>query len=151
MRSAFDWSLERFLFHGGYPGGAPLIVEPDRWARYIKDALIETTISSDVLLLTQINKPALLQHLFELNCRYSNQVLSYTKMLGQLQDARNTTTLAHYLNLLAATGIVTKLPKFARQSVRQRGSSPKLQVLNTALITAQSDLRLAEACADRDF
>ena len=151
MRSAFGWTLEQFLFYGGYPGAAPLIGDPDRWVRYIKDALIETTISRDVLLLTRVDKPALLRRLFELGCRYSGQVLSYTKMLGQLQDAGNTTTLAHYLDLLAAAGMVTGLPKFAGQAVRQRGSSPKLQVLNTALMTAQSGLRLAEARADREF
>ena len=104
------------------------------------DALIETTIARDVLLLTRVDKPALLRRLFELGCRYSGQVLSYTKMLGQLQDAGNTTTLAHYLELLAGAGMLTGLQKYAGDPVRQRGSSPKLQVLNTALMTAQSGL-----------
>lgn len=104
MREAFGWSVEKFIFYGGYPGAAPLVGEPGRWARYILDALIETSISRDVLLLTRVDKPALLRRLFELACRYSGQVLSYTKMLGQLQDAGNTTTLAHYLDLLAAAG-----------------------------------------------
>ena len=96
-----------------------------------------------------MDKPALLRRLFELGCRYSGQVLSYTKMLGQLQDAGNTTTLAHYLDLLAGAGMVTGLQKFAGDAVRQRGSSPKLQVLNTALMTAQSGSALDEARADR--
>lgn len=101
MREAFGWSLEQFLFYGGYPGAAPLVHEPKRWARYIYDSLIETSISRDVLLMTRVDRPALLRRLFELACLYSSQVLSYTKMLGQLQDAGNTTTLAHYLDLLA--------------------------------------------------
>jgi predicted AAA+ superfamily ATPase len=148
MRTAFGWSVDKFVFYGGYPGAAPLVAEPARWARYILDSLVETSISRDVLLLTRVDKPALLRRLFELACRYSGQVLSYTKMLGQLQDAGNTTTLAHYLDLLAAAGMVTGLPKYAGDAARSRGSSPKLQVLNTALMTAGSGLSLAEARGD---
>lgn len=151
MRSAFGWSLEQYLFYGGYPGSAPLIREPQRWARYIIDSLIETTLARDVLLLSRVDKPAILRRLFQLACGYSGQILSYTKMLGQLQDAGNTTTLAHYLDLLAGAGMVTGLQKFAGAAVRSRGSSPKLQVLNTALITAQSGLSLKEARADHEF
>lgn len=145
MRSAFGWSLDEYVFHGGYPGAAPLIGEPRRWARYVLDSLVETSISRDVLLLTRVDKPALLRRLFELACSYSGQMLSYTKMLGPLQDAGNTTTLAHYLDLLSAAGMVTALPKYAGDVARSRGSIPKLQVLNTALMTAQSGLTLAEA------
>lgn len=151
MRDAFNWSLDEYLFHGGYPGAAPLIREPRRWARYIADSLIETSISRDVLLLTRVDKPALLRRLFELACRYSGQVLSYTKMLGQLQDAGNATTLAHYLDLLAGAGMVQGLQKFARDAARQRGSSPKLQVMNTALLTAPSGLTLKQARGDGEF
>jgi hypothetical protein len=151
MREAFGFGLDQYLYYGGYPGAAPLAGEPARWKRYIVDALIETTISRDVLLLTRVDKPALLRRLFELGCRYSGQVLSYTKMLGQLHDAGNTTTLAHYLELLAGAGMLTGLPKFAGAAVRSRGSSPKLQVFNTALLTAQSGLTPAEARADREF
>jgi hypothetical protein len=151
MRAAFGFSLEQYLFFGGYPGAVPLAGDPERWVRYIRDALIETTIARDVLLLTRVDKPALLRRLFELGCRYSGQVLSYTKMLGQLQDAGNTTTLAHYLDLLAAAGMLTGLPKYAGQTARSRGSSPKLQVMNTALMSAQSGLTLAEARTDHDF
>ena len=113
--------------------------------------LIETTISRDVLLMTRVDKPALLRRLFELGCRSSGQILSYTKMLGQLQDAGNTTTLAHYLQLLAGAGMLTGLQKYSGQAVRQRGSSPKLQVLNTALMTAQSGLSVDEARLDREL
>jgi hypothetical protein len=148
MREAFGFTLDEFVYYGGYPGAAPLIREPERWRRYILDALIETTIARDVLLLSRVDKPALMRRLFELGCRYSGQVLSYTKMLGQLQDAGNTTTLAHYLELLAAAGMVTGLQKFAGQAVRSRGSSPKLQVLDTALMSAQSGLTLEEVRGD---
>jgi predicted AAA+ superfamily ATPase len=151
MRAAFGFSLDEYLYFGGYPGAAPLIENPRRWKRYLLDSLIETTISRDVLLMTRVDKLALLRRLFELGCRYSGQVLSYTKMLGQLQDAGNTTTLAHYLDLLAGAGMLTGLQKFAGKSVRQRGSSPKLQVLNTALMTAQSGWSPEDARSDREF
>lgn len=151
MREAFGWSLEQYLYFGGYPGAAPLIKDPARWSRYIADSLIETSISRDVLLLTRVDKPALLRRLFELACRYSGQILSYTKMLGQLQDAGNTTTLAHYLDLLAGAGMVCGLPKYAGDAARTRGSSPKLQVLNTALMTVTTGVSLEEARSDREF
>jgi hypothetical protein len=151
MHAAFGFTLDQYLYFGGYPGAAPLVGDPPRWRRYLLDSLIETTISRDVLLLTRVDKPALLRQLFELGCRYSGQVLSYNKMLGQLQDAGNTTTLAHYLDLLGGAGMVTGLPKYSGQPVRRRGSSPKLQVLNTALMTALEGLSPAEARADREF
>ncbi|OPY79706.1 MAG: Archaeal ATPase [Syntrophorhabdus sp. PtaU1.Bin058] len=145
MRDAFGWELEQYLYYGGYPGSASLISDQQRWRQYILDSLIETTVSRDVLLMVRIDKPALLRRLFELGCLYSGQILSYQKMIGQLQDAGNTTTLAHYLDLLKGSGLVMGLPKYAGQAVRQRASSPKLIVLNNALMTAMSHLSYDEA------
>lgn len=144
MKTAFGWGIEDYVYYGGYPGAAPLRSDPDRWRSYIQDSLIETTISRDVLLMTRVDKPALLRQLFHLGCLYSGQVLSFTKLLGQLQDAGNTTTLAHYLDLLEAAGLVGGLRKYAGQPVRRRRSSPKLQVYNTALLSAQSGFSFAE-------
>lgn len=151
MLAAFGWTVEQSIFYGGYPGAAPLATDHARWVRYVRDALIETTLSRDVLLLSRVDKPALLRRLFDLGCRYSGQILSYTKMVGQLQDAGNTTTLAHYLDLLGGAGMLVGLPKFAGAAVRSRGSSPKLQVLDTALLTALSGYTFEEARADREF
>ena len=151
MQSAFGWTVDQYLFFGAYPGAAPLVATPERWSRYVRDSLIETTIGRDVLLLSRVDKPALLRRLFELGCRYSGQILSYTKMLGQLQEAGNTTTLAHYLDLLAGAGMLVGLQKYAGGAARRRGSSPKLQALNTALMTAQSGLSLSEARRDREY
>lgn len=150
MREAFSWSLEQYIYYGGYPGAAPLIGDLQRWARYVLDSLVETTISRDILLMTRVDKPALLRRLFQLSCDYSGQILSFTKMIGQLQDAGNTTTLAHYLELLTGAGMVTGLNKFAGQKVRQRGSSPKLQVLNTAFLTSHAHLSFEAAQLERD-
>ena len=140
MRKAFGFDLEQYLLFGGYPGAASLIDEPDRWRRYVVDSLIETSLSRDVLLLTRVDKPALLRQLFLLACTYSGQILSFTKMLGQLQDAGNTTTLAHYLSLLAGAGMVCGLQKFSGSAARTRGSIPKLRVMNTALMSASLGL-----------
>ena len=151
MRDAFDFTVDQYVYFGGYPGAAPLVGEPERWRRYILDALVETTISRDVLLLTRVDKPALMRRLFELGCRHSGQVLSYTKMVGQLQDAGNTTTIAHYLDLLEGAGLLSGLTKYSGGAVRRRGSSPKLQVLNTALMSAQSDYLFDDARKEREF
>ena len=150
MRKAFGWKLEEYVFYGAYPGAAELIEDPERWRRYVLDSLIETTISRDILSLTRVDKPALLRRLFQLGCAYSGQILSYQKMLGQLMDAGNTTTLAHYLELLQGAGMLAGLSKYAHGQVRQRGSSPKLQVLNTALMSAQDHRSLKEAREDGD-
>ncbi|MEW6719974.1 MAG: ATP-binding protein [Thermodesulfobacteriota bacterium] len=151
MRDAFGWDVERYVFFGGYPGAAPLIEEPQRWSRYIVDSLIETTVSLDLLLMTRVDKPALLRRLFLLGCDYSGQVLSYQKMLGQLQESGNTTTLARYLELLAGAGMLKGIPKYSGKKVLQRGSSPKLQVLNTALMTSQSRSSMPAARRDREY
>jgi predicted AAA+ superfamily ATPase len=142
MKKAFGWGIDRYVYFGGYPGAAELTGDQARWSRYIMDALIETTVSRDVLLMKRVDKPALLRRLFELGCIYSGQILSYQKMLGQLHDAGNTTTLAHYLDLLGSAGLLSGLSKYAGATVRQRGSSPKFQAYNNALMTAQSPLGL---------
>jgi len=149
MREAFGFGIDEFVYFGGYPGAAPLAADRDRWSRYILDSLIETTLSRDILLLTRIDKPALLRRLFQLGCASSGQILSYQKMLGQLQDAGNTTTLAHYLELLAGAGMLMGLSKFSGGAIGRKASSPKLQVLNTALMTAAWPLDLAAAKQDR--
>ena len=149
MRDAFGWDLEKFIYHGAYPGAAPLTDKPERWRQYILDSLVETSISRDILLMSRVDKPALLRHLFQLACDYSGQILSYQKMLGQLADAGNTVTLAHYLRLLQGAGMVAGLAKFSQGRVRQRASSPKLQVMNTALMTALSGLDFVAFRQDR--
>ena len=151
MSQAFGFDLPAYLYFGAYPGAAPLIREPERWREYILHSLIEPNIERDILSMTRVDKPALIKRLFELGTSFSGQILSYTKMLGQLQDAGNTTTLARYLDLLSSAGLLTGLSKYANRPHRRRGSSPKLNVLNPALMTAGSGYSFAEARADRSF
>lgn len=148
MHNAFGWDHETYAWFGGYPGSAELIADEDRWKKYIRDSLIETSISKDILMLTRIDKPTLLKNLFEAGCLYSGQILSYTKMLGQLQDAGNTTTLAHYLNLLSEAGLISGITKYSSSMVKTRTSSPKFQVFNNALLSAQHRLSFKEARND---
>ncbi len=137
MQEAFGFTPEQYVWYGGYPGGADLIADEERWKQYIRESLIETSIFRDILLLTRVDKPALMRRLFELGCTLSGQILSYNKIMGQLQEAGNTTTLAHYLNLLDTAGLIGGLEKYSPAIIRQRASSPKFQVHNTALISAQ--------------
>jgi predicted AAA+ superfamily ATPase len=139
MEEAFNWNADQYAWFGGYPGGAELIQDEDRWKNYINNSLIETSVSKDILMLTRVDKPALLKRLFELGCEYSGQILSFTKMQGQLQDAGNTTTLSRYLNLLDTAGLLAGIEKYAADIIRKRSSSPKFQVHNNALLSAQKN------------
>ena len=143
MRNAFGWDLETWLVFGGYPGAATYIADPELWLRYISDSLIDTTLSRDILQLETVAKPALLRHLFGLATHYPSQVLSFNKMLGQLVDAGNTTTLSHYLQLLGQAFLTTGLSAYSGGEVRRRASSPKLIIQNNALVTACNPRALA--------
>jgi predicted AAA+ superfamily ATPase len=138
MEQAFGWSVQQYIYFGGYPGSALLIGDEQRWKNYIKDSLIDASISKDILMLTRVDKPALLKRLFELGSSYSGQILSFTKILGELQDAGNTTTLSHYLKLLFDSGLLGGLEKYAGNVFRRKGSIPKFQVFNNALLSVQT-------------
>ena len=134
-KEAFGYSLDDFLFFGGYPGAAALIKDESRWARYMGTSIVEPTISQDILLMEEVRKPALLRSLFMLGTGFSAQELSFTKMLGQLQDAGNTVTLAHYLDLLGKANMLTGLQNYSGNQIRTRKSSPRLMVYDTSLMT----------------
>ena len=136
MHEAFGMTLDQFIYFGGYPGAAPLVEDEKRWRKYIKDSLVTPSIEKDVLMTATIYKPALMKQLFELGCSYSAEMLSLTKLMGQLQDAGNVTTLAAYLELLDQCTLLKGLQKYAHDDARKRSSIPKYQVYNNALLTA---------------
>lgn len=144
MRDAFGWSVEQYIHYGGYPGAAGLIGDRERWADYIGAAIIDATIQKDVLLGSGVAKPALLRQAFELGAACSGKILSYTKMMGALRDAGNTTTLAGYVGLLDASGMLAALQKHAVDPMRRRASPPKFQVHNSALRNRFSEFSLEE-------
>lgn len=144
--AAFDYSLDDYLYFGGYPRAARWRRNWERWRQYIVESIVGPTIGKDILSLTRVDKPALLKRLMELIPRYSGQILSYNKMLGPLQDAGNTTTLARYLELLGNAGLAAGLSRYPRAG---RGSSPKLNVLDPAIMTAMLGYAPDEAKADK--
>ena len=136
MQDAFGVTLDEYIYFGGYPGPAHLMKDERRWRKYIKDSLVAPAIEKDVIMTSNIYKPALMKQLFELGCGYSAEILSLTKLMGQLQDAGNVTTLAGYLEILDECALLTALQKYAKDDARKRGSIPKYQVYNNALLTA---------------
>jgi hypothetical protein len=136
MQEAFGFNVQQYIYFGGYPGAADLINDEERWRSYVKDALVESSISKDILMLTRVDKPALMRNLFEIGTSFSGQILSFNKIIGQLQDAGNTTTLSHYLHLLNSACLLGGLEKYSNEINRKRASSPKFQVYNNALMSA---------------
>ena len=140
----FSLSLKEYLYFGGYPGALPLRKNQARWARYIRDSLIETVLSKDVILMMPVTKPALLRQVFGLAVTHPAQVISYQKMLGQLQDAGNTTTIASYIKLLSNAYLMVALERWSGSKIRQRGSIPKLLIRDNALISAMASKKFGE-------
>lgn len=151
FKEAFGWDIDKFIYYGSYPGAAPLVDDPERWQQYISGSIVDATINKDILVDTPIGKPALLRQTFELACSYSGQELSLTKMMGQMSDAGNTTTISGYLNLLGQAGLVCALGKYSNDEARRRSSAPKHQVLNNALKTVYSVKTFEQAYADRKY
>ena len=149
MSDAFGFDIDQYVYFGGSPGAAGLVHDPERWREYVLSALLESAVERDILGMTRVQKPALFKQLLELGCAYSGQVLSYTKMLGQLQDVGNTTTLARYLQLLSRAGLLAGIENYSGSPVRRKASIPKLNVLNTAFASAFSDYEFEEARGDR--
>ncbi|WP_419925831.1 ATP-binding protein [Candidatus Poriferisocius sp.] len=151
MSAAFDLSLDEYIYFGGYPGAAARIAETNRWCDYVRSAFIGPNIERDVLSMVRVDKPELLKRLFELGARYSGQEVSYTKLMGHLQEAGNTTTLTRYLDLLSRVGMLAGLPKHANRLTSAKSPTPKLNVFNTALMSAVCGLSFDEAQADRTY
>lgn len=149
MADCFGFTLDQYLYYGGYPGAASLISEEDRFNQYIQSSIIDATINKDILMDTPISKPALLRQTFELGAAYSGELLSLTKMLGSLQDAGNTVTLAGYINLLNESGLLCGLSKYSVDMARRRASIPKFQVYNNALKTVYNAQSFERSIVDR--
>jgi predicted AAA+ superfamily ATPase len=148
MHDAFGWTLDQYIYFGGYPGSAQLIGDEQRWKDYVRRSLVESSISKDILMMTRVDKPVLLERLFDIGCRYSSQILSLSKVQGELQESGNLTTLSAYLNLLREAGLLSGLEKYTADIIRRRASKPKFQVHNNALLAAGQNLSFAELRAD---
>ena len=147
---AFDYSLDEWLYFGGYPGAAPLRANQDVWRNYIRDSLVDTVLNRDILQTQTVHKPALLRQLFLLACGYPSHILSWSKMIGQLTDAGNTTTLAHYAEILRSAFLLSGLDLY-RTGERKRRSSPKLIVWNNGLAHAIQNTSFEKAQRDTEW
>ena len=136
MRDAFDFTLEQYIFFGGYPGPSIFLPDERRWRDMVRAAMIDATINRDIFEDARIGKTALLRRTFELGVRYSGEILSLTKLLGELQGAGNVMTIAGYIEQLNACGLLGTLSKYANDEARKRASIPKFQVHNNALCAA---------------
>jgi predicted AAA+ superfamily ATPase len=151
FRELSQADVDHYIFFGGYPGAIQFMNDEQRWRQYVSQSIIESVLSRDILMMTRVDKPALLRRLFALAAGYSGQLLSYQKMIGQLQDAGNTTTLAHYLELLDQAFLIVGLKKYEGARARLRSSSPKLQTHNNALMSAQSMRSFSEVRSEPDI
>ncbi|MCY4188656.1 MAG: ATP-binding protein [Bryobacterales bacterium] len=151
MSDGFGYSLDEYLYFGGYPGPAHIRGNPKQWKGYMSESIVASAVDRDLLAMTRVDKPALLRRLVDAAFHCSGQIVSYNKLLGQLQDAGNATTLARYVDLLSSVGLVTGLSKYSGSQARSRASSPKLNVLNTALMAGRSAYTFEEARQDRTF
>lgn len=151
-RKCFGISFEEYVFYGGYPGAWRVFLDSnrdeERWAAYVRESLIETVLNKDILLLTPVTKPALFRQVFHLSCMHPAEIFSLNKMLGQLQDAGNASTVASYLKLLDAATLLKPLERFSGNRLRQKVSSPKLILLNNALINASVQRKFEDARKD---
>lgn len=151
MHDAFGWSVEQYIWFGGYPGTADLIPDEKRWKQYVRGSLIETSLSKDILMMTRVDKPALLRRLFDIGCTYSSQILALTKVQGELMEKGNISTLSNYLTLLETAGLLCGLEKYSGDIIRKRSSKPKFQVFNNALLTSQSPMTFSEGMNDSRY
>ncbi|NCP40611.1 MAG: ATP-binding protein [Rhodoferax sp.] len=145
LKDAFGYDLERYLLYGGYPGAVAYEDDYDRWYAYLKDAIVEAVIGKDILQNRKVANPALFRQAFEILCRYPAQEISYTKLLGQLQDKGNTDLIKYYLELYAGAFLIYSLEKYSNKGWLTRSSSPKILAACPALYTMTAGPRaLAE-------
>ena len=138
-REAFGWGLKEFLKFGGYPAAAELTGDFSRWRDFINHSIIEPVLLRDLLSLAVVNKPALFRQAFQLCLAYPAMEISLQKLLGQLQESGNVTTIKHYLELFEGAFLIKVLQKYSGSEIKKRGSSPKIVPLNTALVNARRD------------
>ena len=141
LQAAFGYDLDRYLAFGGYPGAVALEGDRDRWYAYLKDAIVETVIGKDILQFQRVGKPALFRQAFEILCHYPAQEISYTKLLGQLQDRGNTDLVKHYISLYQSAFMFHALEKYSTKAWRRRGSSPKMLPACPALYSMHQSRR----------
>ncbi len=150
-REAFNIDLDEFLIYGGYPGAYPFRKNQNEWVHYIRHSLVEPILGRDILSLSRVKSPALFKQSFDLACSYAAQEISYTKLLGQLQEKGNTELIKHYLELFEGAFLLKQLFKFSTKKALSRSSSPKILPLCPALYSVTVDAKLDSEEKGRAF
>jgi predicted AAA+ superfamily ATPase len=124
-KHGFKLSFEQYHKMGGYPGSYPLIKDEHRFKSYIINSIFETSVQNDILRFAHVKKPALFRQTFQMICQFPAQVVSYNKLLGQLQDLGNVDQVKYYLDLYAQAYFINLIPKWTRSPL-SRATSPKI-------------------------
>ena len=149
LKAAFDYDLPRYLTFGGYPGAVSLEHDPDRWYAYMKDAIVEAVIGKDILQSHKVTNPALFRQAFQILCAYPAQEISYTKLLGQLQDRGNTDLIKHYIALYGGAFMLHALQKYSPRAWLTRSSSPKMLPACPALFSMVAGVNVSKNTEER--
>ncbi|MFM1907055.1 MAG: hypothetical protein RLZZ591_732 [Pseudomonadota bacterium] len=149
LQAAFGYDLDRYLAFGGYPGAVALEQDPDRWYAYMKDAIVEAVIGKDILQSQKVVNPALFRQAFQILCAYPAQEISYTKLLGQLQDRGNTDLVKHYIDLYGGAFLLHALQKYSPKAWLARSSSPKMLPACPALYSMAAGVNVAQNAEQR--
>lgn len=129
MRDAFGFSIDQFIYFGGFPGLAPDVCDEDRWRDLMEDTIISPILSRDILEVDEIRNPSLLRQVFEIACMESAKELSLTKMQGTMNNG-TVPTIKTYLDILNKTMTVCPLQKYSPSEIKEKQSVPKMQVYN---------------------
>lgn len=144
MRDAFGFTMQQYIYFGGFPGLALDIHDEDRWRDLMEDTIITPILTRDILEIEGIRNPALLRQVFELACMESARELSLTKMQGTMNSG-TVPTIKSYLNILDQTMTVKPLQKYAPSIIKEKNSVPKMQVYNSAFRNRYGQFTFEEA------
>lgn len=141
-------AAEQLVRRGGYPGAMAYRDDPDRWAAYVRDAIVEPAIGRDILALGAVRKPGLLRQVFAVCTGSPAGIVSLQKIQGRLQDSGALETIAHYLELLEEAYLVAAVRKYSARAARRRSAPPKLITLSNALLAVSDPLGSPDAEAE---
>lgn len=147
MHEAFGFSMDEYVYFGGFPGLAPDIQDEDRWRNLMEDSIISPILTRDILEIEEIRNPALLRQVFELACIESAKELSLTKMQGTMNSG-TVPTIKNYLDILNKSMIVQPLQNYSPSRVKEKQSVPKMQVFNNAFRNRFGTFSFDEARVD---
>ncbi|MBC7464786.1 MAG: ATP-binding protein, partial [Bdellovibrio sp.] len=143
---AYHWSFEEskdifkikfsdYVKYGGYPGSYQFLSDKTRFSQFIKNSIIETVIDKDILKFQHVRSPALFRQTFDLLMSYPAQEISYTKLLGQLQDKGNTDLIKSFIRLFESAFLMKEIKKYSNKAYLEKSSSPKIVPLCNALVS----------------